>query len=184
MKIHLENNFITEKDAKTIINFLDSSDNDYGKMVHTRRTIRFGIDKYNGTTEKLSSAQSLTEMLEFYSNKATDLVNKVFEHQNPLYVSTLWLSKQTIGSKIMPHSDLDGGINSQYTHSGIIYLNTQTSGGELYFPKLEKEFKPNLGDFILFEARSKESLHGVKLTEQNRYAIPIWFTDEEQYKLT
>lgn len=183
MKIHIQPNFINQQDCQTIINFINKSNIQYGEVLN-RRTIRFGIDRFNGTTESLNNAEELEPLLRVYAAKATNLINQKFETSKEIYVSTMWLSKQVAGSKIMAHSDLDGGINSQYTHSGIIYLNTQISGGELFFPKLNKEFKPNTGDFISFEARSKEALHGVHMATQDRYAIPIWFTDDENYKLS
>ena len=180
MKIHLENNFIDSGDCKILIKYLD----DLGVMINTRRTIRFGIDKFNGTSDSISTLPSLERIIiQTYIKKAEKLLNDIWKPRHSVFASTLWLSKQVSGSYIKPHSDLDGGINSQYTHSGIIYLNTQNEGGELFFPIIDKEFKPIQGDLILFDCKDKESLHGVKMTTQNRYAIPIWFTDLEEYRI-
>jgi hypothetical protein len=184
MKINVCKDFLKEQDRTILINYLDQTDQEMGPMVNTRRTIRFGIDKFNGTSDSIETLPPLERLIiSYYIKKSEEIINDFWKPKKPIFTSTLWLSKQTAGSYIKPHSDLDGGVNSQYTHSGIIYLNTQQEGGELFFPVVEKEFKPEAGDFISFDCKEKESLHGVKMTTQNRYAIPIWFTDLEEYRI-
>jgi hypothetical protein len=122
-------------------------------------------------------------MVKSYGERAALLAQEIFKCNKPIYLSTLWLSKQTAGSKIKPHKDTDGGINMQYSHAAILYLNSQHEGGEIYFPKIDFEHKPETGDLIIFECRSIESLHGVRMVTQDRYAIPIWLTDDQDYQM-
>lgn len=182
MEICIEKNFITQEDAQKfidIINDIKLIDAD----VQDRRVLRFGYDAFNGTSGALETRKDVLELLKPYIEKIEVLINNNFNHSKQVWGSTVWISKQVAGTKIMPHIDTDGNKNWQYSHAAIIYLNTQDKGGEIYFPQINKELKPSLGDMILFECRSLESKHGVRKTEQERYAIPIWFTDDKNYKL-
>lgn len=182
MKIHIEKNFITKEDAQKFINIINDLELINGG-VQDRRVLRFGYDLFNGTTDGTETRKDVIKLLEPYIKKIEKLINNNFNHSKQVWASTFWISKQVAGTKIMPHMDTDGGKSMHYSHAAIIYLNTQEKGGEIYFSKLDKQLKPFFGDMILFECRSIESKHGVRKTEQERYAIPIWFTDDENYKL-
>jgi hypothetical protein len=180
VSVYVIKNFISQEHIEQIINKLDIFDSEHD-VQSTRKIMRFGIDKFNGSQASLKIMGDFGQMVRQYGDKAAKLAKILFDYDKEIYLSTLWLSKQIAGSKIKPHKDTDGGMNMQYCHSGVVYLNTQQSGGEIYFPKLDIEIKPEAGDLVLFECRSNESLHGVKLVEQNRYAIPIWLTDDPNY---
>lgn len=180
MKPYIIKNFINQNDITSIIAMLDKFDkNNQNKS--TRKVMRFGLDNFNGHQESLSELGEFGLMVKSYGEKAASLAQEIFDYPKPIYLSTLWLSKQTAGSKIKPHKDTDGGINMQYSHAAILYLNSQSDGGEIHFPKINFEHKPETGDLIIFECRSINSLHGVKMVTQDRYAIPIWLTDDPKY---
>lgn len=182
MKIFIEKDFITREDADKFIKVIDDLEF-YNDRVIDRRVLRFGYDLFNTTDNGTEDRKDVLEMLTPYIKKVEDYINSTYEHPLPVAVSTIWISKQAIGSKIMPHSDTDGGKSLHYSHSAIIYLNTQEKDGEIFFPRLDKEFRPEFGDMISFEARPKESKHGVRRTSQVRYAIPMWLTDQDEFKL-
>lgn len=182
MSVYVIKNFISDEHINQIIKQLDIFDAQ-NTINSTRKIMRFGIDKFNGSQGSLKELGDFGNMVKQYGDKTARLAKVLFDYDKEIYLSTLWLSKQTAGSKIKPHKDTDGGMNMQYCHSGVLYLNTQISGGEIYFPKLNIEIKPEAGDLVIFECRSNESLHGVKLVEQNRYAIPIWLTDDPNYQM-
>lgn len=182
MSIYIIKNFIPKEDIDLIIQRLDAFDLENNNGA-TRKIMRFGIDNFNGTQGSLTELGSFGEMVKSYGDKTAKLVTILFDSDKPIYLSTLWLSKQTAGSKIKPHKDTDGGINMQYSHSGVLYLNNQTEGGEIYFPNVDFEHKPEAGDLVIFECRSNKSLHGVRMVQENRYAIPIWLTDNPQFQM-
>jgi hypothetical protein len=182
VKPHIIKNFINKNDIESIIFMLDKFDKDHNNS-STRKIMRFGLDNFNGNQGSLSELGDFGLMVKSYGERAASLAQGVFDYPKPIYLSTLWLSKQTAGSKIKPHKDTDGGINMQYSHAAILYLNSQDEGGEIYFPKIDFEHKPETGDLIIFECRSMESLHGVKMVTQDRYAIPIWLTDDPDYQM-
>jgi 2OG-Fe(II) oxygenase superfamily len=182
MEISIEKNFIAQEDAQKFIDVINNMKL-VDPEVQERRVLRFGYDAFNGNAGSIEKEKDILKLLKPYVKKIEDLINSNFNHSKKVWGSTVWISKQVSGVKIMPHIDTDGNKNWQYSHAAIIYLNTQDAGGEIYFPKINIELKPSVGDMIYFECRSMESKHGVKRTQQERYAIPIWFTDYEEYKL-
>lgn len=58
-----------------------------------------------------------------------------------------------------------------------IYFNdsTEYEGGDLYFPSVEKSFKPSVGDVILFPSNWMFFHKVNKITSGNRYAGTLWF---------
>ena len=182
MKIHLEKNFITKKDAQAFIDIINDTEIQNGKVL-SRRVLRFGHDLFNTTPNGTENRKDVLELLKPHLEKVKNLINNTFNHSSKIEVSTVWISKQAPGSKIMTHDDIDGGKSMHYSHSAIIYLNTQEKDGELFFPLTGDIFKPEFGDMIAFECRPKEAKHGVKTTSQERYAIAMWFTDQDKYRL-
>lgn len=58
----------------------------------------------------------------------------------------------------------------------LIYLNSDYSGGEIYFPEYDIVYKPSPGDLLCFPD-NPEYIHGVKpVTDGTRYTTPRWFT--------
>jgi hypothetical protein len=175
-------NFLSEDICNKIINFIEENDHETNEFIK-RRLIRFGIDIMNGSTEPLSIIGDFGSTIQAYANKAGEIAKSLHNETKDIYLSTLWLSKQLPESSIIRHMDTDGGKGSHYIYSGVIYLNNQTEGGEIFFPKIDFKYKPELGDLVLFDCRDKDSLHGVNKAKENRYAIPIWFTDDPKFAM-
>lgn len=175
-------NFLDKEMCDKIVNFIEENDHETSEGVK-RRLLRFGIDIMNGSTEDLSAIGELGLEIRNYAEKAGQIAKNLHNQDKEIYLSTLWLSKQLPESSIIRHMDTDGGKGNHYIYSGVIYLNSQTEGGEIFFPKIDFKYKPELGDLVLFDCRDKQSLHGVNKTKANRYAIPVWFTDDPLYKM-
>jgi hypothetical protein len=179
---YIINNFINIDDCNKIITFIEDNDKEQSPKIK-RRLMRFGIDIMNGSTAPLASIGEMGEFVRSFAEKAGQIAKELHNETKSIYLSTLWLSKQLPDANIIRHMDTDGGKGAHYIYSGVIYLNDQLSGGEIVFPKIEFSYKPQAGDLVLFDCRDKDSLHGVNKTTQNRYAIPIWFTDDPQYQM-
>ena len=64
---------------------------------------------------------------------------------------------------------------------GVIYLNSDFDGGEIYYPRLGIEVMPKPGMVVLHPADWKYT-HGVKkITQGKRYTISCFFTYEKKY---
>lgn len=89
------------------------------------------------------------------------------------------------GQLQMPHADKelhegpDAGTPNDfpwYDIAGLFYLNDDYSGGELYFPLQNVQFKPKAGAAYFFPG-DKNYIHGVTTIEEGiRYVIPFFFT--------
>ena len=42
---------------------------------------------------------------------------------------------------------------------------------------------PSLGDLVIFKSTGITSFHGVKVINEDRYSIPMWFTKDNNYEL-
>jgi hypothetical protein len=74
------------------------------------------------------------------------------------------------GSSLPEHSDR--GYNREPEYAIVLYLNDDYLGGELYFSKLNLEFKFPKGSMVVF-ATGDDYMHGVKevLEGPTRYVI-------------
>jgi hypothetical protein len=99
-----------------------------------------------------------------------------------LYVEYPQFVKWEPGWELPPHCDNcePDGITPNATpwrsHGGVIYLNDDFEGGEIFYPKLDLEIRPNPGMMVIHPA-GLEYLHGVKkVTEGIRHTISVFFT--------
>ena len=84
------------------------------------------------------------------------------------------------GQEMLLHKDGQQPNTINRTHSALIYL-TNNESGEIYFPNLEKEFKPQKGLLLAFD---KNESHGVKpISDAPRYTLSMWFTDKREHAI-
>ena len=91
--------------------------------------------------------------------------------------SSIHAQKWDVGSSANPHSDnsdfegnpTEGFDNLKYV--GILYLNDDYEGGDLYFPEHGVSIHPNSGSMYIFSG-GVENIHGVtEITKGTRYSI-------------
>ena len=183
MELHVIKDFISKSDADILISYIEKRFPTDGQP-RSRQTIMFGRDNLNtASSHVVQGIDEVEPLVRLYTSKATEIVRGLFQKDLDIFLSSFWLSKHYPGSKMRPHSDTDSGKSPQYCNSGIIYLNGQQDGGELFFPKIDLVIKPEQGDLILFDARHKHAIHGIKQVNEFRYTIPMWFTDSLDYIL-
>lgn len=72
------------------------------------------------------------------------------------------------------HRDEDGQRWSRIVWGTILYINDDYSGGEIYYPELNIEYKPQAGDLLIHAAHV---VHGVrKVTKGIRFAYSNFAT--------
>lgn len=91
------------------------------------------------------------------------------------------------GWELPPHCDNcePDGITPNATpwrsHGGVIYLNDNFEGGEIFYPKLNKEIRPKPGMMVIHPA-GIDYLHGIKkVTEGIRHTISVFFTYDSMH---
>lgn len=91
--------------------------------------------------------------------------------------SSIHAQKWDVGSSANPHSDnsdfdgnpTEGFDNLKYV--GILYLNNDYEGGDLFFSEHEISIHPNAGSMYIFSG-GVENIHGVtEITSGTRYSI-------------
>jgi len=90
-----------------------------------------------------------------------------------LYPEVIQLVEWPPGSSQDPHKD---EARETTVATSITYLNTNYSGGEIYFPDEDIKLKPKTGDTVIFDGQ--KYLHGVsEVNEGTRLTLAIWYTD-------
>jgi predicted 2-oxoglutarate/Fe(II)-dependent dioxygenase YbiX len=118
--------------------------------------------------------------------KYKEAIETIFERKvKP--VNICHAQKWNVGGNASPHADnseLDGRPNAFETNKfvSLLYLNDDYTGGELYFPDLDIEFKPKAQSWIAFNG-GIENLHGVKpIKSGTRYTfVSFWDFEEAEY---
>ena len=105
------------------------------------------------------------------------------------YSSAAELMKYRVGSCSLPHTDGSGSHYDSsgehkivtWTKTGVVLLNDDFEGGDLYFPCLNKRFgKEYKNCLVIFPAGTDSDLytHGVSpITRGTRYTLIIRFID-------
>ena len=79
------------------------------------------------------------------------------------------------GFEMPPHNDL--GSNNEFPnrhYTSIVYLTNEFTGGEIHFPSLDYEIKPEKGMLVMF--KGNELFHGVrKVMSGNRITSICWW---------
>jgi predicted 2-oxoglutarate/Fe(II)-dependent dioxygenase YbiX len=117
---------------------------------------------------------------------AIDAMKEFYQINAPLYADLLQLVKWEAGMSMRPHADNANpdGSTHQMAHrdlSGIVYLNDDYEGGELYFTALDIAIKPKRGMFVGMTAGFHHE-HGVlRVTSGTRLTMPFFLTLSPEY---
>lgn len=179
-------NFISHEDCLSFIDYIEKNQDWFNKAPNGTSffsfsakdpSINFNVDIYD------TKYDGLRELLLSYAYKFESTVKEVFSISHPLYLTQFFIKKSVPGCWGKPHIDTEGYGTDHFKFSSIMYLNNMDKGGELWFPELNYTYTPKEGDIVLFESGDKNFKHGVMSHMQNRYVIPMWATDQENYKL-
>lgn len=186
--IKTKENFMDPEDHKIMLDFLDwvSTTQPQNKQ-HIQEEIDYVI------TPKVIEIQNK------YNKKiietATELYGLEFiDDDTHLLAATI----ATPGASTHVHTDIIEGLNREKPDgeypdwknawdgylSCNIYINDNYSGGQVYFPERNYEFKPKANSLVMW-AGNKNFIHGVKdPIDNNRYNVyrSIKFKDFDKYK--
>jgi hypothetical protein len=167
-------NFVTPEEAENMIKYFES-------MAHIWGDVAFYGSYGMGFADqdpRLNEYGLNPEYFNNLRNRFKQSVEMFFERE--LKPNTSHAQKWTIGGFAAPHSDNsdhDGNPNAFEINKcvGILYLNNNYKGGELYFPDHKIEFKPPVYSYIMFPG-GHENIHGVKeILEGTRYTmVSFW----------
>jgi predicted 2-oxoglutarate/Fe(II)-dependent dioxygenase YbiX len=163
-------NFVSDQTALSLVEYFKKED-------------RWGETAFNGShgapvqagTAKPSDFGLSDNIFININAKLEEAVVAVYNKK--ITPSSIHAQKWEVGSSANPHSDnsdLDGnpaeGFDS-LKYVGILYLNDNYEGGDLYFPEHKIEIHPNAGSMYIFSG-GVENIHGVtEITYGTRYSI-------------
>lgn len=183
-QIFVVNNFLSANECEFYINYIN---NNLDKLTFSEQAKRWqitmGIDNIPGsnsprTLDPISDIEpEVRSLFRLTEEKAKELYSV-----GELYVSNFFLTKQGPGATIPMHYDQDGGDNPHCTYSGVFYLNDMLVDGFLDFTEFNYTVKQKAGDLVLFPSTELYT-HQVKSISQDRYALPIFLTNNVAFKL-
>lgn len=173
-------NFIDPEIVPKMINFFENCDVDWGDIAFYGSSGK-GIKTDSETMKKFDLPEGFFDKIK---NKYQEAVQTVFERE--VKANTSHAQKWDVGGFASPHSDNsdnDGKPNAFEINKyvGILYLNDDYEGGELYFCDKDNEmktylsFKPNAYSYYVFPG-GYENIHGVsEITKGTRYTmVSFW----------
>jgi hypothetical protein len=91
---------------------------------------------------------------------------------------------RSYGAGMPVHHDDDPYKTELTTRYGfVLYLNDDYTGGEIYYPKLNIEYKPKVGDLVIHPG-SEEYSHGVRdIVSGERYNITLFAHTQNESSL-
>jgi Leucine-rich repeat (LRR) protein len=63
--------------------------------------------------------------------------------------------------------------------SGVLYLNDNYEGGEIYFPEQDIKIKPEAGSLVMFPSYRPYFHHPLPVTSGSKYMVPFFWFDIE-----
>ena len=177
--------FISKEEIQAMIAYIDllertKKDKFVIWEIGRRLALQFGVDY----THEKSSHPDLEllgdgkEWIKDYFSRVIETIKTIFDVPDELYMSSFWFAKQYSGAVVAPHEDTDSGYNMHYKYSGVLYLNTMTDGGELFFDQYDHYHRPEAGDLVLFPSQGT-GMHRVDRISETRYSLVFWITDIE-----
>jgi hypothetical protein len=169
---YLQKNVLTLEECEHLTTYI--SDNSEADQREGYRHSGFYIqDFYKGGTRKIDLLR-----------RAAVICNSVFTENYDFKYNTFELKRffgntMYTGAINEPHDDdgddYPGKPDIEEHYSAILMLNSEYTGGELFFPHHNKEVRLEAGDLIMFRGNA-ENLHGVrKVLSGSRVNVIIFF---------
>ena len=174
-------NFVSAEEAESMIKYFESKADMWGDIAFYGSS-GMGIMQDDEETKDFGLYPKFFQEL---TAKYKQAVETVFGR--PVKPNTSHAQKWDVGGFASPHSDnsdFDGNPTSFQINKyvGILYLNENYEGGNLYFPDHNIDFKPPAYSFITFPG-GIENVHGVsEITKGTRYTmVSFWDFEESEY---
>ena len=177
--IRLTQDFVAKLDSTRLIEWIDNNidrfQQYYFQYNPKRHALRFGKDQvfWDSSPHEISGVDGVEDLAKKYMGAVTAMLEEAYDEEK-LYINSFWLAKQEQGAMVKPHHDSHSGMNPQFTHSVICYLNDNEVGGELEFPELDIIIKPTANSMVSFVSQGEELLHEVKEINEDRYTMLFW----------
>jgi hypothetical protein len=185
-EIIIINNFLFENEIDSIFNSVDVNNkvndkNSISSEYFNNRLVQLPTD--NNIDQLFNGDKKRAAALEYLNNKNNFIkrVEKVLLEisQQNLFLTSIEALINSDGQGMPVHFDDSPENMETTTHYGVVlYLNDDYEGGEIYYPKLDIQYKPKAGDMIIHPG-SEEYAHGVRdISNGTRYVITFFACTE------
>jgi hypothetical protein len=176
--------FIDPEIVTKMINFFENCDVEWGDIAFYGSSGK-GIKTDSETMAKFGLPDGFFDKLK---DKYKEAVETVFDRK--VRANTSHAQKWDVGGFASPHSDNSDNSGKPNAfeinkYVGILYLNNDYEGGDLYFCDKDNEmktylsFKPNAYSYYVFPG-GYENIHGVsEITDGTRYTMVSFWDYEE-----
>lgn len=167
-KIYHIKGFVNPEKIKIIYEYSKANDDKFSEI---------GNSEAEFTVHTFQSEAIDAEMVK---NLVTDIGKDVYDYVCKSY-SGIFKEFDPLMSHIARFSE-GYGMHEHFDESRpndiatLVYINSDYSGGEIYFPGYDISIKPEAGDLVFFPD-NPNYVHGVKpILSGVRYTTPRWFT--------
>jgi hypothetical protein len=174
-------NFVTAEGAEKMVNYIESYADLWGDIAFYGSS-GMGIHPDDPRLAEYGLPPMYFDSLRTKFQEAVELV-----FERPVKANTSHAQKWDVGGFASPHSDnsdFEGNPNAFEINKyvGILYLNGNYEGGELFFRDHGISFKPEAYSYICFPG-GIENIHGVEeITKGTRYTmVSFWDFAEAEY---
>jgi len=181
-EIIIINNFLSEDQINSIFNSVDVNNKVNYKYVNSSEYFNnklIQLPTENNTEGSSSGAGDHIAVLEYLKNKNNFIkrLEKVLLEisKESFFIKGHDFLVEAEGKGMPVHFDDSPEITEITMHYGVVlYLNDNYEGGEIYYPKLNLQYKPKAGDMVIHPG-TEEYSHGVKdISNGKRYVITLF----------
>lgn len=179
----VEENFVTPNAIKVLTEWIKKEEYLFEK--HTS-----SIDYWNGKCIHYAAINypEIKEILKHICLGMRKYIQMNITHDTRyLYSEFPQIVKWKKGDEMTPHADnieqdgVTANASPWRSFGGVVYLNSDFEGGEIYYPNIGIKVTPKPGMIVLHPAGIKYT-HGVsKITKGNRYTMVSFFSFEREY---
>lgn len=173
-------NIVSDELCSSLVNeFAESNEWNFGFMdgkvdTYTRNCKTISLSSVN-TIQKNSAIRAKLDKDVFGCiSSAIQIYNTKFEECTLQQDDGYALLQYSVGEYIKKH--VDTGTNAVRTVSCSLGLNDEYTGGEFYFPNLDKKIKLAKGSILLFPSNFMYPHEILEVTSGTRYSIITWLS--------
>lgn len=174
--VRVHDTFFSANECSFIINYAETN------ALFARSQIEHTSTKSVASDMRTSYSASLKDrnepVFEAIYQRVADLLQVPLNH-----IENLQCVRYGVGQQFKPH--FDSGPTNYRLHTLLVYLNDDFTGGETFFPELNRSVWPKQGSALYFLNRDADhsvllySAHaGLPVTEGQKYACNIWIRNQ------
>lgn len=170
--IEIIENFISDEDCKKAIAVISEL------VQKDSAVLEASIEAKQGAryVYQRPEAADAIDFVKKYSEKAKEIIGTDYVVHDSIFV------RMDPGSTVAVHNDFDYEDDcSSCEYAAVYYLDNDYTGGEIFFPDLGFEMRPDTGTFAYFSQKDGANLHGVnELTSGVRHMVNLCFTKNKE----